>query len=101
MVHTSFTPEKVIIELWQDAHLSERVCRTHNSTIQLMVKVTVEGQWHVPSISCPIDISFTLKGFILVNFLCRLNDVQYLSFNPCLLKVKVRTDDYKFQPYVS
>ena len=63
-LHISFTPERMFITIWSNVCLSE-MCRTHDSTCWLMVKVTIEGHVFEPFIPVRSIPPVILEGFSL------------------------------------
>ena len=57
-LNISFTPGRIFFYFWSNICLSEMMCRTSGSTMQIH-KVTVQGHGFESWILCPLCLSFT------------------------------------------
>ena len=62
-LYISFTPGRIFIKLWLNVRLSEMMCRTHDSTWWLKVKVTIKGHKFELLISCWLHIASPKEGY--------------------------------------
>ena len=62
LLHIFFTPGRVFIKFWSNVRPSETICRFHDSTCWIKVRVTIEGHKFEPLIS-PLPLERFLFNF--------------------------------------